>query len=340
MLFFQSLNSSLSEQSDKINDIPIPSFEQTFFSNSNNNKETDSSFHSSLNEGKLSLKNILTSLSNQKATMSLQKSLQKMNTIELDDFIQELKGNFISIINDKNGNYLCSDLFKKCTVKQRIEIINELFPFIPEISISEYGTHPIQTLIELIETIEESSFFINVFSNEQNILKASLNSNGAYVIQKLIMKVPELRRVNFNFFIIKLLPVLAKDMYGVCTLKKFVFVAENLFYICSIVQQTLNHFEDIATNQYGNYLIQYIMKVWWKQKEIYLMKIYVEKYFMFLITNRYSSHIVDSYIKMISMEKKKKLFNSILLNNEMYNSLTQSKYANCVIVKLMNSVKE
>ena len=263
-----------------------------------------------------------------------------MNPIELDEFIQELKGNFISIINDKNGNYLCSDLFKQCSVKQRIEIINELFPFIPEISISEYGTHPMQTLIELTETMEETSFFINAFSNDHNILKVALNPNGAYIIQKLIMRVPELKRINFNAFIIKLLPILAKDMYGVCTLKKFVFFAENLFYVCSILRQTVNHFEEIATNQYGNYLIQYIMKVWWSKREISSIKMYVEKYFLFLITNRYSSHIVESYIKMISMEKKKRLFNSIVLNSEMYSLLTQSQYANCVIVKLMNSVKE
>ena len=78
-----------------------------------------------------------------------------MNSIEIANFIKEIKGSFSQIMKDKNGNYLCSDLFKSCTTSQRIEILQEIYSKFDELSIHEYATHPIQTLIELAHTEEE-----------------------------------------------------------------------------------------------------------------------------------------------------------------------------------------
>ena len=112
--------------------------------------------------------------------------------------MKELKGNFRLVITNKNGNYFCSDLLKVCDQSQRIEILKELSPFISEDCSHEFGTHPIQHLIELSSSEEEYKLLLASFNDYNKVLLASLNQNGSFVIQKLIVNIPEKVRLKFN----------------------------------------------------------------------------------------------------------------------------------------------
>ena len=91
---------------------------------------------------------IISAFNSQKTTIILQKSLNEMSKENLDLIIKEMKGYFSAIIKNKNGNYFCSDLFKVCSQEQRIEILKEIGNNLIDDCTDEYGTHPIQTLIE------------------------------------------------------------------------------------------------------------------------------------------------------------------------------------------------
>ena len=92
---------------------------------------------------------ILSSFNNQRSTIFLQKSLMETTKDNLNKIIKEMSGIFSKIIKNKNGNYFCSDLFKVCDKDQRIMILKEISNTLCDDCIDEYGTHPIQTLIEL-----------------------------------------------------------------------------------------------------------------------------------------------------------------------------------------------
>ena len=70
---------------------------------------------------------ILISLSNQKNAIHLQSTIREMNPFEISNFIKAIQGDIPNIMMDKNGNYLCSDLFKVCTPFQRISILKQIF---------------------------------------------------------------------------------------------------------------------------------------------------------------------------------------------------------------------
>ncbi len=85
----------------------------------------------------------------------------------------------------------------------------------------EFGTHPVQTLIELSSTELEYFLILSCFDNNINkILQASLNANGSYVVQKIICYFPEKYLTSFNYCILKILKILFFNMYGVCIVKK------------------------------------------------------------------------------------------------------------------------
>ena len=151
----------------------------------------------------LKKEDILSAFNNQRNTILLQKCLLEKNHDLLNNIINEMSGTFSEIIKNKNGNYFCSDLFKVCDKNQRIMILKEIYNALSEDCVDEYGTHPIQTLIVLSECEEEYKLILSSFNDYNKILRASLNPNGSYVIQKIIVHIPERYRMEFNLLFLK-----------------------------------------------------------------------------------------------------------------------------------------
>lgn len=348
-LLLKSLIEDLDTSKGFPNSKNFSEFEKTFNCSSTSFKDsfTDSSSRSGMDTSSslspkpqtliFSKKDILSALTNQKSSIFLQGTIREMNSFEISNFIKEITGNFLQVMNDKNGNYLCSDLFKACTPLQRIEILHEIFNEFDEIAIHEFGTHPTQTLIELAKTNEEIMLITSSLAEHNKMLKVALNPNGSYVIQKIIMNIPEQNRQNFNLYLLNIIPYLSQDMYGVCTAKKFVTFAQSNFLVQSILQVIMNYFFLISKNQYGNYLIQYILEIWWNKNELYYLKKVIEHYFYQFSSNQFASHIAESYIKMLN-ENEKQNFLCSLLKNGCYFSLLKDKYGVFVMNKLSKSL--
>jgi hypothetical protein len=257
--------------------------------------------------------NILNSFNSQKSTKILQKSLVDAPKEMIDNILDELSGNFRTIIKNKNGNYFCSDLLKFCNKEQKIKILKELSENISKDCTDEFATHPIQNLIELALDEEEYKLLLVSFNDMDSVLMASLNKNGSYVIQKLIVHIPERFRMEFNSIFVKFVCILSRDMYGVCAVKKFIGYTKNELIVKQILNSILTNFVNISANQYGNYLIQYLLEKWWKTGEgVYLKKIITSK-FQILASNHFSSYICDLFLKLCSSEEKRNLVDS--LNN-------------------------
>ena len=278
-----------------------------------NNAEKTGDEEEKTSPNKFSQKNILESFNNQKATKQLQKSLGEEPKETIDLIIKELKGNFRLVITNKNGNYFCSDLLKVCDQNQRIEILKELSPFISEDCTHEFGTHPIQHLIELSSSEEEYKLLLASFNDFNKVLLASLNQNGSFVIQKLIVNIPEKVRNQFNQIFVQFICILARDMYGLCAVKKFIGYTKNELIVKQIFNTIIKNFVSISSNQYGNYLIQYLLEKWWKTPEgVFLKKIITSK-FQVLSGNHYSSYICRLFFKLCNNEEKKEFLSN--LNN-------------------------
>jgi len=262
-----------------------------------------------------------------------------MTKEDLDGIIKEMKGYYSSIIRNKNGNYFISDLLKVCSKEQRIEILKEIGKNISDDCIDEYGTHPIQTLIELANSEEEYKLLLYYFSDFNKVLKATLDQNGTYVIQKLIVHIPEKNRMEFNLIFVKFICILAMDMYGVCTAIKFINYTKNEIIEKQLLNIILTNFINIAENQYGNYLIQNIMEKWWNtNKGLFLKKICMEKFHK-LARNHYSSYVCDIFLKLSNLQDKKLLM-TMLINCKMIGSFDNNNCGKIIMNKLMNGLKQ
>ena len=142
---------------------------------------------------------IMDSFKSQQTTIVVQKLLMDSKNETIVLIVKILKGEYRKIINDKNGNYFATDLFKICNQKERITILEELSPILSEDCNNNYATHPIQTLIEFSSCELEYKLILFSFNDYNKLLFAALNPIGAYTIQKIIKRIPEKYRAEFNF---------------------------------------------------------------------------------------------------------------------------------------------
>ena len=122
---------------------------------------------------------------------------------------------------------------------------------------------------------------------------------------------PEKIRFQFNQIIVQFICILSRDMYGLCVVKKFIGYTRNELIVKQIFNTIIKNFVSISSNQYGNYLIQYLLEKWWKTPEgVYLKKIIVSK-FQILSGNHYSSYICRLFFKLCNNEEKKEFLSNI-----------------------------
>ena len=102
---------------------------------------------------------------------------------------------------DVYGNYFIQYLIKNSNENQINLIINYIKNDYVIIALNYSGTHVLQTLLDMIKTIEEE--IILVESIKGNELKMAFDINATHVLQKMICVINEIRRNSINNIILK-----------------------------------------------------------------------------------------------------------------------------------------
>lgn len=280
----------------------------------------------------LTRKAIISSLSDKNTALMMQKIINEAPKEQIDNIVNELKGLYWELIREKNGNYFCRDLFKICEQEQRIMILNELTKTIADDCTNKYATHPLQTLIDFSSCEQEYKLILDSFSDRNKLFYASFDSFGSYVIQKIIEHIPEKFRKKFNLLFILIIPNLSLKQYGVCCIKKFIEFTKDEDIIDKVINVIRKVFVLISTNNYGNFLIQFMLKKLNNTQYGNKLKQAIRDNFKVLSENKYSYYICDLYLKFASKEEKEKLMNiySMNLNNYRNSSNLINNFNNCI----------
>ena len=260
----------------------------------------------------------------------------QLTVSQIEELIPKLKGRFFNLMNGKNSNYIMSELIQNASKKQKLIILSEIYNQIDILAINEYGSHPLQALIEKASSKDEIIMIINAVSSKNKLIKIAKNSNGTYVVQKIISYFNENYRNKINKIIIKHFTELCYNMYGVCVIKKFINTCENEQILLSLLSLFMKNIINISENQFGNYAIQiFIEKISKKEKLFSLFEQYIIFNFIRLSINRFGSRVIECFIETLNRRKKMELFNCILEMGYL-NQILTNKYGKYVIYKLLN----
>ena len=306
------LNSQISSQMS----IPL------FSSLSTESSSQQSTLQNNLTRPNFTQKYILSALVDQKTTKFIQNWLRKEATKEeIDSFVKELSGFYRLIMKNKNGHYLCSDLIAVCDQPQRIKILTEITNNISEDCTDQFGSFPIQTLIEYSSSEEEYKLILNSF-DYNSLFFAAFDSHGSYVIQQIIGHIPERFRKKFNLLFLQLICFLSCKKIGVLCVKQFCTYAKDEELIEQIINLIKPEFLRIATSEYGVYLIQHILEIWKNTDKINKIKEEIISNFKVLSSNSNSIKILQS---MGFMNPNNAFINQNFRNNNQNNYINQNQ---------------
>ena len=268
----------------------------------------------------------------QKGSRDVQTALKKSKENEVELLIDKLKQYISDITIDKYGNYFSQKLIQICVPSQRIKILQYINNRFVEIANNSYGTHPLQTLMEIINMPEEKKIVISYILGNESTL--SLDSKGTHVLQKFISNSVDEEREQLNKNIINIIDKLIIDQFGVCVLIKLVKHSKDKMISKAIANYiTDNDPLSFIQHPYANYAVQILINSTDLSYCDNIIETIVNNY-LSLSMQKFSSNVVENCIKYGDENCVKKIYKAII-EKEKLESLLNNNYGNFVLEKLI-----
>ena len=268
----------------------------------------------------------------QKGSREMQIALKKLKEKDIDILLDKLKDRLSDISVNKYGNYFIRKLIQVCLPSHRIKILKYCGNNFVEICKNEFGTHPFQSLIEMINMPEEKELILFYILNNELIL--SLHSNGTYIIQKFISVTIDNERKKLNENLTNIVNKLIIDPFGVCVIMKLVKHSKDKLIHKKIADYITNNGAlNFIQHPYANYAVQNLINCTDLSFCDNIIETIVDNY-LSLSMQKFSSNVVENCIKYCDKKNVKKIYDSIVEDNKI-ESLLNNIYGNFVLEKLI-----
>jgi hypothetical protein len=243
------------------------------------------------------------------------------------------------IITDKFGNYLIQKFFEYLSQNDIYLFMNSIKDNFLNIGLNQYGTRVIQKIMDYIrspspheEDIKNYEFF--VFLLTPNVIHFSNDLNGCHIIQKTLLTKNFDNKFCYDIFRDNIIEI-ANDKNGCCFLQKCIDKLDEK-QLDNILKSIFSKVKEIVVDQYGNYIIQYILKMIKEQNN---NNYKLENIFKFIIDDivtysnqKYSSNVIE---KLFSIDELRVLLINKLQEPEIMKSLLFAHFGNYVVQKAL-----
>ena len=268
----------------------------------------------------------------QKGSRDVQNIIKKVNENEVEILISKIKNYFSDITIDKYGNYFSRKLIQICLPSQRIQLLESMNNRFVEIANNSFGTHPLQSLIEIINMPEEKKIVLKYILNNESVL--ALDSRGTHVLQKFISCTKDEERYELNQNLINLIDQLIINPFGVCVLIQLIKHTKDK----NITKKIANYITErdplsFIQHPYANYAVQSLISNTDLSYCDAIIDTIIQNY-LSLSMQKFSSNVVENCIKYGKENTVKKIFKNII-EQEKLESLLNNNYGNFVLEKLI-----
>ena len=271
---------------------------------------------------------------NQKGCRYLQQLLDENHKLASSKIFYLIKNNIKDISTDSFGNYFVQKVIKYLNNNQIKEILNNINKNFLDICFNQHGTRVIQ---KLIDKIQNDNILIDLFNDLflKYLLEIILNPNSTHIVIKYISLIKYPYNEKFIQFIKNNLLLICTNKYSCCTLQKII---ENL----SDKKELLYCVSDISSllfnDQYGNYVIQFILTLNDKEINNIIIKKYLED-FNNNVSNKFSSNIFSKCLEYCNFETKEMIIKN-LCNYNSIKFLLYNMYGNYVLQQIISVSNE
>ncbi|XP_024964542.1 pumilio homolog 5-like [Cynara cardunculus var. scolymus] len=187
----------------------------------------------------------------------IQQKLEVCSNEEKESVFKEVLPHASRLMIDVFGNYVIQKFFEYGSAEQRRELGNQLEGQILPLSLQMYGCRVIQKALDAIELEQKTKL---VGELDGHVLQCVRDQNGNHVIQKCIESIPT-EKIKFVISSFRgQVAALSKHPYGCRVIQRVLEHSTDELHSQFIVDEILDSVYDLAQDQYGNYVTQYVLE--------------------------------------------------------------------------------
>jgi hypothetical protein len=253
-----------------------------------------------------------------------------------NEIFDALEKDLLNLSCGSFGNYLLQKLLTLIDFQRLTRFVDIIVPFFVQVSVSTHGTRVIQKLIDSIKNHCELIMKLNIIIN-QKFIELTTDPNSNHVIQKYVsvinypLNAPIYETIFKNFLLI------SQNKYGCCIMQKSIECGtqeqKN-----SLIYLSLQHSKLLITDQYGNYVLQYIIisgNSEFIQHIISLIFTNLPKY----CKQKFSSNVIEKCLEHSQPDLQNLLINVITQNEALISELITDPFGNYIIQKILQIAK-
>ena len=288
--------------------------------------------------------NLKLKLKDQKWSKFIQKKIDEKSSDFLYKFYEQIKNNLFDIMVDQYGNYVIQKFVDNCDKKLISKMLKKLSQNVNsktlyEISINNYGTRPLQKMLENLSsymTQQDINIILNLAKgNVQNLIK---DINGNRVIQSIIQNIknkevltPIYKEMSEN------ITEIIKTKSGCCVFAKVLYniIEEDLNNIVDII---ITNFNQFINDEFGNISLKRIIKL---NNENYNTKIFncIKDNIIQLSCQKFSSNVIEACIDNTTSLKKKTI-EKLIENENNIHDLILDQFGNYIVQNALQNAEQ
>ncbi|KAF9482775.1 ARM repeat-containing protein [Pholiota conissans] len=266
----------------------------------------------------------------------IQQALEEATNEDKESVFSEIvPGNIEVLVRDVFGNYVIQKFFEFGTPLQINILTAAIEDQVDELSIHIYGCRVVQKALQIISEEQQSSIIRRL---EPHILKCIKDAHGNHVIQKLVEAVPP-ERLDFLPVICTNIPDLATHPYGCRVLQRCLeYLPIN--YTRPLLNAINNCTMDLINDQYGNYVIQFILEQGQNHDKATVLSSIRGK-LVLLAQRKYASNVCEKALMCTDSESRSILINEIMIatpcvpGENPILTMVKDQYANYVLQRAL-----
>ena len=316
--YFSSTNDNVNKKEIENNDVNNINNNYNIYNNSkaNNSPFINKNFYELTDEEIINMSSNL--IKDQLGCRFMQEKIKSNHQFANELLFPKIKYNIKDLCCDSFGNYFWQaliDILSFDNINQFFDITQKDFT---EICISPHGTRVIQKIIDKISAtpILMNRFIYNLNSKDLGIIFKS--PYGNHMIQKFLGTIHSSEYSIFIYnYVYKYFLDIADSKHGVCVIQKCVTEGEEK-QRAKLYELILSNFNNLIKDQFGNYLIQYILintKTEDKFKEILPIIFKIEENIINFCKSKYSANVIEKCFENCENMIREHILNSLLTNN-------------------------
>ncbi|XP_022640559.1 putative pumilio homolog 7, chloroplastic [Vigna radiata var. radiata] len=289
--------------------------------------------------------------------------------------LETLRGGWFSMAKDPRGSRVVQQMIEEGTPQDNFHMVNELQYHLHELIKHSYGSFVILKLFQSrnISVHQKNTFIHFITADQPKLRDLCIHDLGGRVIQQILevedvliaidqitramssITVALMKNYNGGYVILQCLKVfprehknaildvvaqnchdIAVNKNGCCNIQKIIH-HDDVPAFRSLTQNLISNAEDLAKDQYGNYVLQFLVKK--KIPEVNAMLVSELRYkFVGLSIDKYASNVVEDLLH-YSRTEIAAIIAEEIMESPIFLQVVQHQYGNYVVQRALQYTK-